>query len=522
VRPAEPLVTAGPAMTGRASTNIVLDAGLSYSWNAKIVEFQWSQLSGTPAQIVGPMTAAPTIVLPDIATESEVLRFEVIGTDENGRQGTSTTDVTVLGANTPWTEFTVTFLDPVTGLVEEHVAFDANNSYIDLSNTISEGLYAYGEGRYDDARLTFDITNPDVPRDELLMYWRNNPDPRPDLSSGISSRGCSNDSPGWLHVKDIQEESGQITSVSFESEHYCHDRLVARVSARFNSVTPIRDGEAVVIQTEDKVVEEGTSIILDDVAAYVEGEFAADFRWQQLAGPAVRLATSDNARTSLVAPPITADADVMLRLSVTTSDGQVVSEDLRISVQENGIDGFPDDLITLRSVAGSYEGTGDPVAFETDHLVYVSPESPTVNNDGDRVDRAPYGVFDLEFDTDIGETISFTIHFPQPIAADAQWYWKVAGYQWRKSEEAVSIAPDLMSMTIEVSDRGPSDWDSSRNGRISVRGGVVEPSPYVTPNPGPQPSGGGGGGGGVANPMLLFLLLTAMFRRTSWQIDRKA
>lgn len=533
LRTESPVVTAGQNLIGRTGTDVQLDASRSFTWNSTLTGFNWTQVSGPAAIMTGANTAIPTISLPPVTGQSQQLIFEVTAINSFGKQGTARSAVTVLSADEPWSELQAIRFDPLTREEIDTYYFGPNNAFFNkyLSQTDSSFTAI---GKDISVRTSFSSRDGDLRFAPGFYhhYYRYSDFASPQIAISFDSiPNCRDNDIKWLDVNAVElDENGLVSTIAFEMEGICagsiFDGIGIRISGRLNAVMPIDYGNPKLIEGPDRTVNEGSTVYINDAIGYLEGELEDFAGWQQLSGPPVRFARFLNARTAIIGPPVSGDDVVMLRLLVKSKSGQEFSRDVRLDVVENGIGGFPADMITMHTPPGDFFAVGGTLGIESDHLVILEPRvTSNLDHNPDWPSHAPYGALAMEFDTEPGETISVTIHFDAPVDDRAAWWrhWTTAQF-YQVHTEPWSLAPDLKSITIELTDGGLEDWDLEANGRIITSGGIawdinegVEPPPIPPPppRPPPQPSGSGGGSTGFA----WLVLMTTMIARRRFRLS---
>jgi len=373
-----PVATAGRNVIGRTGTDVILSAAQSFSWDAPITGYAWTQVSGPVANIANGNSASPIISLPQVAGSSEDLVFEVTVSNGFGNQSTARTTVTVLASDVPWNEFKIVLFDPTTKEEISSMVVDANNGHFEYDESATR-VDIFATGREATVQLGLDTGNL-APQFAPGIYHRFDyrDDGFPYLNTYIYLvLNCNYTHQGWMHITDSEVTNGLVSSLAYEAEQVCDNGIGIRVSGRLNSTIPINYGKPIVIQGVDRTVGEGETAYIEDVVGYIEGELAQDTSWQQLSGPPAILALLPNARTSFVGPAVSGDDTVELRLSVTSKSQQTYTGDVSFSVTENNIAGFPAGLITTNTAAGTYGATGKTIAIESNHVVVLHTRAAT-------------------------------------------------------------------------------------------------------------------------------------------------
>lgn len=123
----------------------------------------------------------------------------------------------------------------------------------------------------------------------------------------------------------------------------------------------------------DQSVEEGTTVTLDGS----NSSDAVSYLWTQIYGTPVVLSDPTSMMPTFVPSPVDVEGDILtFELQVQNGAGIVDSEQVNVSIQDNGITGFPDDTISFRSFTNNNLSikcnNGDIVELKT-----VDPDSIT-------------------------------------------------------------------------------------------------------------------------------------------------
>lgn len=120
-----------------------------------------------------------------------------------------------------------------------------------------------------------------------------------------------------------------------------------------------------------QTVMEGDVVTVSGTASTGQGSLT--YAWSQLSGPAVTLKNASIATASFTAPFVTADADVVLRLTVTDSIGLTSSAN-----------------VAVRTISASVDTDGDglPDGWEIHHFGSIEAYSGEADPDGDGVTNA--------------------------------------------------------------------------------------------------------------------------------------
>ena len=237
-----------------------------------------------------------------------------------------------------------------------------------------------------------------------------------------------------------------------------------------------------------QLVEEGDTVTLDgSQSSDPDGNIIA-YAWNQIGGVPVMLSDPAAVRPTFVAP-ITGLGGTILSFELTVKDvgGLEDSAFVTVTVDDNGITGFPDDVITTTCSTGKHIG----VKVESGgNLVSFKPIEPdAIPDSSDKPENLPCGLFDLLIKTDaVGETVKATFYLEDPAGSKYKWFeYRDSTEEWEDcSAYAVfNAARDQVTLTLVDGgdgDDGPAD------------GWVVDPSGLGSTSATTTSSGGGGGG----------------------------
>ena len=212
------------------------------------------------------------------------------------------------------------------------------------------------------------------------------------------------------------------------------------------------------------------------------------------------------AQPSFVAPAIAAVDDgtpLTFEVVVTDDDGFMDRQSVTVTILDNGIVAFDDDVIAIIS------SSGDPIGIQAitgGSLIALAAIDPvTIVDNVNRPSSLPYGLLDFSLRVEPGASVQ--VSFVLPLAADAGLtWWKYAdgiGWQDYSANTTFNVARDVV--TITLTDNGTGD-DDPTPGVIHDPGGLALTS---------VPSSGGGGGGSIGPLLLVFLLLGFVARTYS-------
>jgi len=248
----------------------------------------------------------------------------------------------------------------------------------------------------------------------------------------------------------------------------------------------------------DKQVVEGDLVKLDGSAstpAEASRQITA-YSWTQIDGPGVSLSNAGSARASFMTPPVHAGGAVLhFQLTVEDTIGLTATDEVTVTIQDNGIAGFPDDVLTFMGATGHPMGVKIQGGAILLNVVPVDPSGLLAADNSP--DALIYGLLDITVWVPTpGSEADVTFYFSSPAEGSHVWcrYNSVDG--WSDYSAHSAFDADRRSITIHLVDGENGDDDHCANNIIENESGLgvfsLTPAGDDT-DPG---SGGGGGGGG--------------------------
>jgi hypothetical protein len=255
----------------------------------------------------------------------------------------------------------------------------------------------------------------------------------------------------------------------------------------------------------DQTVIEGLTVTLDSSISSNLDNSSAVWLWEQTGGFPVTLSDPTAPNPTFVTPPIDVDGTLLsFRLTVWDNVGLQGSEEISVSIEDNGITGFPDDVITTTATTGEdfgvkVESGGSLVSLET-----IDPSS--ITDTQNKPQKTPYGMVGIQIKTDTtGGTAVVRFYLSGSAPHRSKWHKYDPKTGWKNySRYAVfNSARDQVSVT--VIDGGIGDDDSVADGVIidpsgletdpAVDTGETGSDPLIGVDETPSSAVSGGGGG---------------------------
>ncbi len=446
-----PNADAGPDQTVDEGETVTLDGSNSTDPDDGIASYLWTQTAGTPATLSDPTAVQPTFTSPNLGSDGESLTFQLTVTDNGGLQDTETCIVNVTWENNPPTADAGPDQTVDEGVI---VTLDGSNSS-DPDNSIASYLWEQTGGisvaLSDTTAVQPTFTAPDVgPDGESLTFQ--------------------------LTVTD----SGGLQST---------DSCIVNVT--WQNIPPTANAGP------DQTVEEGVTVTLDGASSTDPDDSIASYLWEQIGGPPVTLSDTAAVGPTFVTPPVDpSGVTLTFQLTVMDNGGLQATDEVSITINDNGITGFPDDVVTMTCTTG--KSIGVKVATGGNCVNIGTNDPVTITDTTNRPENLIYGLVDIQLKVNTaGATATVTIYLPTPVPDGYGWYKYSAANGWTDYSANGVFNATRDQVTLTLVDGGIGDTDGVANGLIVDPSGLGTPT-TPEPTPTPAPNGGGGGGGGCS------------------------
>ncbi len=426
-----PVANAGSDQTIlQVGVTVTLDGSNSSDPDDGIVSYFWQQTAGPTISLSNNAAIQPTFVSPNVAAGGEILRFSLTVTDASGDQDTDTCNVVVSVDNLPPTADAGVDQTVVEG---DTVALDGSNSS-DPDGTIAAYLWVQSAGKTASlssstiAQPTF--TSPNVGlQGESLTFT--------------------------LTVTDNQGLQGL-------------DEVVIAVG--WQNEAPTADAGS------DLTVIEGQNVTLDGSNSSDPDSGIASYHWVQTgAGATITFSDSSVVQPTFVAPPTGLSGEILtFELTVEDDQGLQSTDFVTITINDNGISGFPDNAITCLSEGGDPIGITEDDGGKLTQLETMDPAS--IRTTSDMPKEFLMDLIDFQVKTDrVGGTVTMTVHLPEPAPENYHWYkFNADAGTWTNYSEEIGENGEKGAVfnetrdqiTITLVDGGMGDDDGIANGII--------------------------------------------------------
>ena len=415
-----PTANAGPDQTVDEGTTVTLDGSNSTDPDDGIASYQWTQTAGTPITFSDSTAAKPTFASPDVGPGGEALTFQLTVTDNGGLQDTDTCIVNVTWENEPPTA-------------------DAGPD-----QTVDEGT-----------TVTLDGSNSTDPDDGIASYqWTQTAGTSVTLSDATAAKPT-------FTSPDVGPGGEALTfQLTVTDNGGLQDTETCIVNVTWVNAPPTADAGP------DQTVDEGTTVTLDGSNSTDPDDGIASYQWTQTAGTSVTLSDPTAAKPTFVTPPVDViGIDLTFQLTVTDNGGLQASDEVTVTIDDNGITGFPDDVLALESSTGESIGIKIISGGNLVSLKIIDPQ--TIADTKNRPDDLIYGLLDMTIKTDtVGGTVTLTVYLPNPAPDYYTWCKYSPTNGWRDFSNNIVFNDTRDQVTITLTDGGAGDDDGVANGII--------------------------------------------------------
>ena len=526
-----PVADAGPDQTVMEGDMVTLNGSNSADPDGQIASYFWTQISGTPLMLSDAFARNPVFIASNGHLGGEALVFELTVSDAQGLQHTDRVTVNIAYENQPpvadaGPDQTVKEGDVVTldgsdsadpdGQITSYLWRQTSGPSVTFSDpTAIRPRFTAPQVGSEGISLTFDLTVTDKgtlqAQDSVTInvtYENRSPvaDAGPDQTVGegetvtLDGSGSSDPDDG-IATYFWNQSFGMMVTLSDPSEirptflapHVGGNNGVFIFKLTVTDAGGLRNADQVTVSVgtanqppvadpgNARTVEEGSTVILDGGDSYdADGEIAA-YQWRQTGGSPVTLSDKTVPSPTFVPPPVGADGTALIfELSVTDDGGLQHSDEIRITVHDNGITRFPNEVIPFSSSTGRDMG----VRVSAGHLISLHTLHPdtTTHVTGKPV-AMPYGLTDLEILTDHpGDAVSVVFYLSEPVPANDKWYIYDSHDGWHDLSAQAVFSADRTRVTLTLADGGIGDTDGIANQVIeSVSGPGTSESEPSTP-----------------------------------------
>ena len=451
-----PVADAGTAQTVSEGIEVTLDGSNSNDPDNNIVSYSWLQTGGPSITLSDSTAVKPTFTSPTIASTGLALTFDLTVSDGLGLAATDTAIVNVTRGNLP----------PVA---------DAGGT-----QTVNEGVL-----------VTLNGSASNDPDGTIVSFqWFQQ------TGTGVALSNPSAAQPTFtaLNVGPGGESMSFQLTVTDDGGLQAVDTSIVNVF--WINEPPTADTGA--DQTGAYAVEEGSTVTLNGSASSDPDDGIASYLWEQTGGgTTVTLSDPNAAKPTFVTPIVDATAITLnFRLTVTENGGLQATDQVAVEIFDNGITGFPSDVLTARSSEGEAIGISEDNGGNITKFQPVDPTTlPAVAG---QPENMIIGLVDLQINTaTIGDTSQVTIHLTSPAPPDYKWYkfnpltrtWTDYSNTFVNGVNGAVFNATRDQVTLTLVDGGPGDDGGLLDGKILDPSGLGTSSSVS-----PPPSGAGATG----------------------------
>lgn len=243
----------------------------------------------------------------------------------------------------------------------------------------------------------------------------------------------------------------------------------------------------------DQAVDEGETVRLNGYGSLDQDDGIDAYRWEQTDGILVTLSDPTAPDPTFVTPPVgSGGTEVTFKLTVADSGGLEDSDEMSVTIYDNGLTGFPEDVLTVHCSTGEHIGIKVEKGGTCIFLDAVDPAS--LFDASNRPDDVPYGLIDIEIKVDTpGSSVLLTFYLPTPAPEGYTWYKYSPSNGWHDYSTRTTFNSARNRAVLSLTDGGAGDDDGASNGVIVDASGLGYAASIAPADAGGREGGGGGG-----------------------------
>jgi hypothetical protein len=217
----------------------------------------------------------------------------------------------------------------------------------------------------------------------------------------------------------------------------------------------------------DQTVDEGATVTLNGSNSSDPDDGLASYLWEQTGGAPVTLSDVGANQPTFVAPAVDLNGTTLtFRLTVEDFGGLQSTDVVSVIVSDNGIAGFPNDVVTTTTF------DGEPFGVKEDNGGSFT----------DKPENLILGLVDMEVKVNTpGDTTTVTIYLTEPAPEGYTWYkYDTVTKEWTDYSANVVFNTGRDQVTLTLTDGGIGDDDGVANGIIVDPSGLGSAPPAAS------------------------------------------
>ncbi|MDM8538086.1 hypothetical protein QUF70_15125, partial [Desulfobacterales bacterium HSG17] len=317
------------------------------------------------------------------------------------------------------------------------------------------------------------------------------------LTGDSGSRISGNNTAGIVLTGTIAQVNSELDGLKYEPETDWFGKVYLNIETSdlgYSGIPgPLTDLDIIEItvgvttgpsEEPDAVFNEGETVILDAFTSIGEMK---NYEWSQISGPGVYLSDNTIASPSFVAPiVISQEAILIFELKSENQEGAKFTTRIVIQINDNGIIGFPEDVLTFRPNTTTEMGI-KIIEGELISIRGINPDEIEVFEN--KPENLIYGLINMQIRI-LNPTMGAIaeIYFSEPVSNEFRCFGFYENSGWSDHGDNSVFSEDNRHITLYISDY-PENGNIPENSIINDTSGLGKPSAITD-------SGAGDSGGG--------------------------
>ena len=425
-----PIADAGPDQTVDEGGTVSLNGANSSDNGSGIASYLWEQTEGTSVTLSDSTEAQPMFTSPDVGPGGASLTFRLTVSDNAGWESTDTCIINVGWLN----------VAPTADAGDDQEAEEGDTVTLDGSGS----------------------TDPD---DGIASYlWEQTEGTSVTLSNAALPKPT-------FTAPNVDEDGASFTfrlTVADDGGKQATDTCIVNVTG--DNDPPAADAGA------DQTVDEAMTVTLDGSDSSDPDDGIHRYLWSQTVGTPVTLSDTSAVQPTFVTPPVDSNGTrLVFGLTITDNGGLEHSDTVRIDIEDNGITGFPADVLPATSPTGKNIGIKVESGGSITSFMMIAASS--LPESSDMPENCIYGLIDMQAKPDTaGGMVKVSVYLGSPAPSGYTWFKYGPNKGWYDFSKYAAFNDTRDQVMLTLTDGGAGDDDGAANGVIVDPSGLAVPS----------------------------------------------